>query len=148
MDVPSYTSFRAQVNCPLTRGSGFVWMCEITLRDCSVYYFIYLFIYLSFLGPYPWHMEVARLGFEMELQLPASLCHSHTTATRDPSGVWDLHWSSRQCQILNPLNKARGQTCILMDASRICFCWATTGTPSVCDFKYSITAWQRTPGGA
>ena len=34
--------------------------------------FIYLFIYLClfflvFLGPYPWHMEVPRLGVQLEL---------------------------------------------------------------------------------
>ena len=32
-----------------------------------------------------------------------------------------------QCQILNPLSKARNRTFILMDASRILFCWATMG---------------------
>ena len=32
-------------------------------------------------------------------------------------------------QILNPLSKARGQTCILMDASQVLTCWATTGSP-------------------
>ena len=37
--------------------------------------FNYLFIY-CFLGPLPWHMEVSRLGVELELQLPP-----YTTAT-------------------------------------------------------------------
>ena len=34
-----------------------------------IYLFIYLFIYFIFvfLGPYPWHMEIARLGVESEL---------------------------------------------------------------------------------
>ena len=27
---------------------------------------------LVFLGPHPWHMEVPKLGVELELQLPAS----------------------------------------------------------------------------
>ena len=30
-----------------------------------------------------------------------------------------LHHSSQQCQILNPMNEARDQTCILMDPSRV-----------------------------
>ena len=29
--------------------------------------FVCLFIFLSFLGPYPWHMEVPRLGVKSEL---------------------------------------------------------------------------------
>ena len=52
-------------------------------------------------------MEVPRLGVESELQLPAD---TTATATPDPSCVWDLHPSSRQHQILNPLSKARDGT--------------------------------------
>jgi len=40
-----------------------------------------------------------------------------------------LHHSSRQHQILNPLSEVRDQSCILMDASQICFLCTTTGTP-------------------
>ena len=32
-----------------------------------LYLFIYLFIYLVFLGPYVKHMEVPKLGVELEL---------------------------------------------------------------------------------
>ena len=32
-------------------------------------------------------------------------------------------------QILNPLSRARDWTCILMDTSGVCYCWATRGTP-------------------
>ena len=39
----------------------------------------------------------------------------------DPSHVRDLHHSSRQHGILNPLSEARDQTCNLMVPSRICF---------------------------
>ena len=39
-----------------------------------------------------------------------------------------LHHSSQQCWLLHPLGKARDRTCVLMDASQICFCWATTRT--------------------
>ena len=51
------------------------------------------------------------------------------TATSDPSHVCGLHHSSRQCQILNPLRKARDQTHNFMVPSRICFRCATVGTP-------------------
>ena len=63
-------------------------------------------------GPYPQHMEVPRLGVRLELQLPA---YPTATATRDPSRVFDLHHSSWQRLIPDPLNEARDQTHILMD---------------------------------
>ena len=59
------------------------------------------------------HMEVPRLGVELELYLPA-----YVTAMQGLSCVCDLHHSSQQCQILNPLSKARGQTHNLMVPSR------------------------------
>ena len=49
----------------------------------------------------------------------------------DPSLICDLHHSSRQCQILNPLIAARDRTRNLMDPSRICFHCTTMGTPGV-----------------
>ena len=62
-----------------------------------------LFIYLVFLGPHLRHMEVSRLGVESKLQLPAYVT---ATATPDLSRICDLHQSSQQCQILNPLSEA------------------------------------------
>ena len=53
----------------------------------------------------------------------------HSTATRDLSHIWDLHHRSQQCQILNPLSEAMDWTCMLMDTSQVCYCWATTWTP-------------------
>ena len=53
---------------------------------------------------------------ESELQLPA---YTTATATPDPSHVSNLHYSSWQHWILNPLSKARDQTCILMDTSHV-----------------------------
>ena len=49
-------------------------------------------------------MEVPRLGVESELQLPA---YTTAEAIRDLSGVFNLHHSSRQHWILNPLIEAR-----------------------------------------
>ena len=71
-------------------------------------------------------MEVLRVGVEME---PCPLSYTTATATQDPSRICDLHHSSQQCWILNPLNKARAQTCILVDASQIRFHCATMGAP-------------------
>ena len=55
-----------------------------------------------FLGLQLWHLEVARLGVELELQV---LAYATATATPDPSRIWDLHRSLRQHQILNPLGE-------------------------------------------
>ena len=49
-------------------------------------------------------MEVPRLGVRLELQLPA---YNTATGTKDPSRICDLHNSSQQLWILNPLIKAR-----------------------------------------
>ena len=45
---------------------------------------------------------------------------------RDLSHICNLHHSSQQCQILNPVGKAREWTCTLMDTSWVHYCWATT----------------------
>ena len=71
-------------------------------------------------------MEVPRLGVKSELQL---LAYATATETWDPSYVCDLHHSSQQHQILNPLCKTRDQTSVLMDTSQIHFRCAMTGTP-------------------
>ena len=61
-------------------------------------------------------MEVPRLGFQLELQLPA---YATAIATQGPSHVCHLHHRSRPRQILNPLSKAGDGTRILMDPSRV-----------------------------
>ena len=62
------------------------------------------------------HIEVSRLGVKSELQL---LAYATDTARPDLSHVCDLHHSSWQHRILNPLGRARDQTCILTDTSRV-----------------------------
>ena len=47
----------------------------------------------------------------------AGLHHSHSNA--GPSRICNLHHSSRQEWMLNPLREARDQTCILMDPSQV-----------------------------
>ena len=89
--------------------------------------FTVLLYIVCFLGPHLRHMEVPRLGVELELQLPA---YTTATATWYLSHNCDLHHSSRQCRILNALSEARDGTCILMDTSRIRLHWATTETPT------------------
>ena len=59
--------------------------------------------------------------------------HSHSNEWSEC--VCDLHHCSQQHQIPYPLSKARDWTCVLMDASQICFLCATMGTPNCCCFK-------------
>jgi len=61
--------------------------------------------------------------------------YATATSTRDQSRTCDLHHSSQQRQILNPLSEARDPTCILMDTSRILVRCTTTGIPGVSQFK-------------
>ena len=77
-------------------------------------------------------MEVPRLGVELELQL---LAYATAPTMQDLSHVCDLHQSSGQHRILNPLSEARDQTQVLMDTGWICFHCTTTGTPGGCIFN-------------
>jgi len=60
-----------------------------------VLFVVVVVVVVFFLGPNLWHMEVPKL--------PA-----YATATPDPSRVCDLHHSSWQHWILNPLSEASG----------------------------------------
>ena len=73
-------------------------------------------------------MEVPRLGFELELQLPA---YTTATATQDLSHICNLHYSSWEHQVLNTLSEARDQTRNLMVPSQIRFLCAMTGTKAL-----------------
>ena len=77
-----------------------------------------IFSFFFFLGLHPHHMEATRLGVELELQL---LTCTTATATWDLSLICNLHHTSQQHQIPNPLSEARNQTHIFTDASQIHF---------------------------
>ena len=96
-------------------------------------FFIFLFFklknfFFGFLGPHLRHMEVPRLGVQSELQLPA---YSTATAMGDPSLVCNLHHSSQQYRIPNPLSKTWDRTYNLMDTGQIHFHCTTKGTPRI-----------------
>ena len=57
-------------------------------------------------------MEVSKPGGELELYL---LAYTTATTLPDLSCICDLHHSSQQHQILNPLREVRDGTHILMD---------------------------------
>ena len=85
-------------------------LCRFLLYLIGVFLFVFIFSWLHL-----WHMEVPRLGVESELQLQA---YTTATAMPDLSHICDLHQSSWQCWILNPLSQARDQAHVLMDPSR------------------------------
>ena len=92
-----------------------IYVCMCVYMCVGTYVCIYIHIHtytFCFLGPHLQHMEVTRPGVQSELQL---LAYTTATASGDLSPVCDLHHNSRQCQILNPLSKARDRTCILID---------------------------------
>ena len=57
-------------------------------------------------------MEVPRAGVELELQL---LAYTTAIATLDPSCICNLHYSSRQLRILNPLSEPKDWTPVLIE---------------------------------
>ena len=71
-------------------------------------------------------MEVPRLGVQSELQ---PLAYTTATATRDLSRVCNLHHSSGQRRILNPLREARDRTRNLMFVIGFINHRAMMGTP-------------------
>ena len=104
--VPSWPRDGGGAPLPLFEAGGWV---SLSGRDG----WLILFIYLSFvfLGLHLQHLVVPRLGVLSELQLPA---YTTATAMWDPRHICDLHHSSRQCRILNPLSEARDGTRNLM----------------------------------
>ena len=92
----------------------------------------FAFFFFFFSGPHSWHMEVSQARGSNQ---SCSCWPTYTTATAmwDPSWVCDLHHSSWQHWILNPLSEARDQTCILVDTSWVPYCWATVRTSPFLD---------------
>ena len=88
-------------------------------ENLDIHAFTNFFFFLVFLGLhlqqiYGHSQARGRIG-----AAAAGLCHSHSNARS--SHVCDLNHSSRQCQILNPLSRARDRTCILVDTSWISY---------------------------
>ena len=95
-------------------------------------FFLPSFLSLSFLLSFLFKVESKACGsFQARGWIGAtatSLHNSHSNVGSEPH-LQPTHHSSRHRWIPDPLSEARDQTCILMDSSRICFHWATTGTP-------------------
>ena len=98
----------------------------------------------GFWGPYLQHKEVPRLGVESKLHLL-----DYVIATAIATLGSKLCLQPIPQLILNLLSKARDRTHILMDTSRVCYCWATTGTPGPSSFIhfYCCILWLSLPLG-
>ena len=69
----------------------------------------------------------------------AGLRHSPSSEGSEPC-LRPTSQVTQRC-ILHPLSEARYWTCVLMDASQIHFCWASSGTPLE-SFKYK-SSWDQ-----
>ena len=87
-----------------TRNAGGWQLSLPALCPFPLVFFIFIFLFFVFLGLHPQHMEIPRLGVQSDLQLPAYIT---VTTMWDLSRVFDLHHSSWQRGILNPLSEAR-----------------------------------------
>ena len=88
-----------------------------------VNWFIYLFMLFKAV-PAAYGSSQGRGGIGASA---TGLCHSHSNS--GSSHVCNLHHSSGQRQIPNPLSQARNPACILMDSSRDRFHCTAAGTP-------------------
>ena len=109
---------------------------------------LFFSFFFCFLGLHSQHMEVPRLAVKLELQ--QLLAYTAATATPGLSCICDLHCSSWQCQILNPLSRARNGTHNLIATSWVHYCWATTkflslnlgkweAVPALCDMSVCVS---------
>ena len=67
----------------------------------------WIFFFFLFLGLHLQYMEVPKLGVELELQMQA---YPTAAAMQNVSCLCNVHHSSQQHLILNPLSKARDGT--------------------------------------
>ena len=78
----------------------------------------FLFVWFLFFRAAGAACGSSRLGIELELELQLPTCTTATTIW-DPSCIYNLQHSSWQHQLLNPLNGARDQTCVLMGTNQV-----------------------------
>ena len=77
-------------------------LTTVPRQELLVLFVFIFYLFFVFLGLHLKHMEVPRLGIKLELQPPA---YTTATATQDLSQVCNLHHSSQQHWILNPLSR-------------------------------------------
>ena len=100
------------------RAVHYIPMTSILLTEFCIFFFVCFGLFWAASTAY----EVPRLGVESELQLPT---YFTATVSPDLSHTCDLHHSSWQHCILNPLSEDKDRTLILMDTSWVCYHWST-----------------------
>ena len=103
----------------------------------------------SFLSLFTFRAAPVAYGSSQAKGQIGAAAAGYTTATAmpDPSHFCNLHHSSWQCRILNPLSKAKDWTCIFMGASQIHFWLAANGSScfSFC-FMKAVGHRSQSPG--
>ena len=112
---------------------------KLGLGFCLLRTHLGLFFFFSFilLRATPAGYGSSRLGVKSELE---PLAYATAIATRDPSHVCNLHYSSGECWILNPLSEARDWVHILTVTSQVHHHWAAAGTPGLVFFQLTLTS--------
>ena len=101
----------------------YIWLYYFILYYIMLHYIIYIYVCLFVFSravPAAYGGSQARGWIGV---IATGLHYSHSNIGSKP--VWDLHHSSWQCPILNPLSEARYRTHNLMVPSWIHFCCAT-----------------------
>ena len=93
--------FLPLIVCAVVKPNSELWLTLPFIMLCFLFRF---FVFFCFLGPHLRHIEVPRLGVELEPQL---LAYVTATVMPDLSRVCYLHHSSQQCQ--NPQPSEGGQ---------------------------------------
>ena len=106
---------RRWVACSPLRGAVNHDTCGAWVSSTEGFFFLFLFsFFFFFFFVFFWalllHLYFPRLGVKSQLHL---LAYTTATATPELSCICDLHHSSRQLWILNPVSKARNRTHIL-----------------------------------
>ena len=110
-----------------------VWLITAELQWELLHVFI---LFFAFLGLQLGHVEVPRLGVQSKWQL---LAYATATAMRDPSCVCNIHHSSWQHWVLNPLSEARDRTSTLMDTSWVLNLLSHNGNSLLCHLMFTKT---------
>ena len=112
-----------------------IWFCSSASEIREFWLLLILFYFFVFLRLHPQHMEGHRLRSNQS-------CSWRSTPQPQQFQIWAASVTYTiaygNARFLTHLSTARNQTCVLMDAAQINFCWAMMGTP---DFSLFIGFW-------
>ena len=111
--LPDYHS---QFTFPKQSRKFFYFLTSSPIRE-SIFFlsFFFFFFFFGFSRAVPMAYGSSQAKESNQSCSCQPTLHSHSNTGSEQ--VCDLHHSSEQCQILNPLCKTRDRSCVLMDAS-------------------------------